>query len=46
VLGRRRKEPAVSWDDVNAIVRKLMEIDEKLDLILERLDIVNGEEED
>jgi hypothetical protein len=44
VLRRRPKEPAVTWEDVNAIIRKLMEIDEKLNLILEGLEPGYGEE--
>jgi hypothetical protein len=46
VLRRRPKEPAVTWEDVNAIIRKLMEIDVKLDRILERLEPRYGEEGD
>jgi len=45
VLRRRPKEPAVSWEDVNAIIRKLMEIDVKLNRVLWLLEAENGEEE-
>jgi hypothetical protein len=35
---RRKKEPPITWEDVDAIIRKLMEMDVKLNRILERLD--------
>jgi hypothetical protein len=46
VFRRRRREPAVTCEDVNAIIRKLMEVDVKLDRILWLLEAENGEEED
>ena len=42
---RRRRELAVTWEDVNAIIRKLMEMDVKLDRVLWLLEAENGEEE-
>jgi hypothetical protein len=35
---RRKKEPPVTWEDVDAIIRKLMDMDVKLNEILERLE--------
>jgi hypothetical protein len=46
VFRRRPGEPAVTWEDVNAIIRKLMEMDVKLDRVIELLEPENGEEED
>jgi hypothetical protein len=46
MLRRRRREPPVTWEDVNSIIRKLMEMDEKLDRVLELLEAEDGEEED
>ena len=46
MLRRRRREPPVTWDDVNSIIRKLMEMDDKLDRVLELLEAQGGEEAD
>jgi hypothetical protein len=45
MLRRRPKEPAITWEDVNSIIRKLMEMDVKLDRVLELLEADDGEEE-
>ncbi len=36
----------MTWDDVNSIIRKLMEIDVKLNRVLRLLEAENGEEAD
>ncbi len=43
----RRREPALDWATVDGIIRKLMEIDAKLNLIIQGLDLEedDGEEE-
>jgi hypothetical protein len=46
MLRRPRREPPITWDDVNSIIRKLMEMDEKLDRVLELLEAEDGEEAD
>jgi hypothetical protein len=43
---RRRPEPALDRETVDGIIRKLMEIDAKLNRILRRLDIDEEEEEE
>jgi hypothetical protein len=45
MLRRRRREPPITWEDVNSIIRKLMEMDVKLDRVLELLEADGGEEE-
>jgi hypothetical protein len=42
----RRPDPALDRETVDGIIRMLMEIDAKLDRILERLEIDDEEEED
>jgi uncharacterized protein YxjI len=42
----RRDEPPLDRDTVDGIIRKLMEIDQKLNRILEELNIDDEEEED
>jgi uncharacterized protein YxjI len=42
----RRDEPPLDRDTVDGIMRKLMEIDQKLNRILEELNIDDEEEED
>jgi hypothetical protein len=42
----RRPEPALDRELAYGIIRKLMAIDAKLDLVLERLDIDEEEEDD
>jgi hypothetical protein len=42
----RRDEPPLDRDTVDGIIRKLMEIDQKLTRILEELNIDDEEEED
>jgi hypothetical protein len=42
VLRRRPKEPPITWDDVNGIIRKLMEMDDKLNRVLEILEREHG----
>jgi hypothetical protein len=46
MLRKRRCEPPITWEDVNSIIRKLMEMEEKLDRVLEILEAEDGEEED
>ena len=43
----RRQEPALDWAAVDGIIRKLMDIDEKLKRIIRALDLEedDGEEE-
>jgi hypothetical protein len=45
MLRRRRREPPITWEDVNSIIRKLMEMDVKLNRVLELLEAEDGEEE-
>ena len=42
----RRPEPAFDRETIDGIIRKLMEIDEKLNRILKELDIDDEEEEE
>jgi hypothetical protein len=42
----RRPEPVLDRETVDGIIRKLMEIDTKLDEILDHLGLVDDEEED
>ena len=42
----RRPEPVLDRETVNGILRKLMEIDFKLELMAEHFGLLDGEEED
>jgi hypothetical protein len=42
----RRQEPALDWATVDGIIRKLMEIDAKLNRIIRGLDLEEGDGEE